>query len=807
MVNSAPRPNRRFVLALLLTLISATLALPSPAQTGDSTATQWWPEKVAQSLFQAGTNRMELTRALQDVASGQRDGLQFLLENMPHQDLQSLPASFLLENLALAYEAREKAPWGKEISNELFFNYILPYANINEQRESWRKTLHEKCAPLVQDCKSPGEAAQRLNEKLFPLVNVKYSTKRKKADQSPSESMESGLASCTGLSILLIDACRSVGVPARLAGIPNWIDNRGNHTWVEVWDQGWHFTGAAEPDSKGLDHAWFQADAALAVKDSKEHAIYATSFKKTDLPFPLVWAPELDYVSAVNVTDNYTSNSQPANAGKTRLMIKVMDRPAGQRVAAKVSVYDPADAKIKFEGTSKDERADSNDMLSFELPRGHTCKIEARLGHVTVNRDFKCGTNAQEVVVIYLTESPAGLTSQSKPLKPSEERKLKQALTSFFSASAEQQAKWKFDRRWDALLQKNEPGVRQAAWEVYRTAPIHEALKNDYQERQVRFQNYTSPYTVKLVGLKPQNGWPLFIAMHGGGGTAKEVNDSQWQIMQRYYHDQPTVGGYIYVALRAPNDTWNGFYDDYVYPLVDNLIRQFRLLGEVDPNKVFIMGYSHGGYGAFAIGPKMPDHFAAIHASAAAPTDGETSAKTLRTTPFAYMIGENDTAYDRIKRCRAFDEIIQKLRGGRTDIYPVTMEYQAGFGHGGLPDKEKIKDMYPAVRNPVPAELTWEITDSVIRNFFWLKVPKPAKKQEIDATCRNNRIAVNSPNVSAATVLLDGRLVDFKKPVIIEVNGRSSTHKLQPSLTTLCQTLLERGDPDLAFTAKVNLDF
>jgi pimeloyl-ACP methyl ester carboxylesterase len=805
MANSAPHPTRLLLIAVIVALTCAAVAPSAPAQTGDASATQWWSAKVAQSLSQAGTNRAELDRALQEVPSSQREGLQFLLENMPHQDLQSLSASFLLENLALAYEAREKEPWGKDISNEIFFNDILPYANINEQREGWRKTLREKCASLVKDCKTPGEAAQRLNEKLFPLVNVKYSTKRKKADQSPSESMESGLASCTGLSILLIDACRSVGVPARLAGIPNWIDNRGNHTWVEVWDNGWHFTGAAEPDAKGLDHTWFQADAALAVKDSKEHAIYATSFKKTDLPFPLVWAPELDYVSAVNVTDNYTAKSQPANSGKTRVMIKVMDRPAGQRIAAKVRVYDLVDAKIKFEGTSKDERADSNDMLSFELPRGHACKIEAWSGKAKVNRDFPGGTNAQEVVVIYLSESANGLTR--KALSDSEERKLKLALTSYFNASAEQQAHWKFDRRWDALLEKNEAAVRQAAWEVYRDAPIHKALRKDFQERQVSFQNYFSAYTVKKVGLKPQNGWPLFIAMHGGGGTAKEVNDSQWQIMQRYYHDQPAVGGYIYVALRAPNDTWNGFYDDYVYPLVDNLIRQFRLFGEVDPNKVFIMGYSHGGYGAFAIGPKMPDHFAAIHASAGAPTDGETSAKTLRTTQFAYMIGENDTAYDRIKRCRTFDETIQKLRGNRTDIYPVTMEYQAGFGHGGLPDKEKIKDMYPAVRNPVPAELTWEMTDGVISNFFWLEVSKPAKKCEIDATCRDNHVVVNSPNVSAASVLLDGRLVDFKKPVIIEVNGRSSTRELRPSLATLCQTLLERGDPGLAFTTKVNLDF
>src|SRR6185503_13454563 len=117
---------------------------------------------------------------------------------------------------------------------------------------------------------------------------------------------------------------------------------------------------------------------------------------------------------------------------------------------------------------------------------------------------------------------------------------------------------------------------------------------------------------------------------------------------------------------------------------------QFLLFADVDPNKVFIMGYSHGGYGAFAIGPKMPDRFAAIHASAAAPTDGETTARTLRNTAFTYMIGEKDTMYGRIERCRKFDDAVQKLRLDHPLAYPVVMQYIAGHGHGGLPDRDKI---------------------------------------------------------------------------------------------------------------------
>ena len=136
---------------------------------------------------------------------------------------------------------------------------------------------------LVRDAKSPAHAAAILNQKIFGLVNVKYSTQRPKADQSPAESIKAGLASCSGLTVLLIDACRAVGVPARFVGTPLWSDNSGNHSWAEVWDQGWHFTGAAEPSGDQLDQAWFVARASTAQRDHRLHAIYAVSFQKTPI--------------------------------------------------------------------------------------------------------------------------------------------------------------------------------------------------------------------------------------------------------------------------------------------------------------------------------------------------------------------------------------------------------------------------------------------------------------------------------------------------------------------------------------------
>ncbi|MFM8723960.1 MAG: transglutaminase-like domain-containing protein, partial [Planctomycetaceae bacterium] len=208
---------------------------------------------------------------------------------------------------------------------------------------------------------------------VFPMVNVKYSTQRKKADQSPLESMESGLASCTGLSVLLVDACRAVGIPARIVGTPLWSDNSGNHTWVEIWDNGWHFTGACEPTGNVLDQGWFIDRASKAVRDERRHAIYAVTFRKNGQTFPMVWARDNTDVFAVNVTDRYTALRSPIPESHSALRVRVIG-PAGARAAVDVRIVDAAGKEL-FRGRSKDDRFDSNDHLTAAIPTGTTVTV------------------------------------------------------------------------------------------------------------------------------------------------------------------------------------------------------------------------------------------------------------------------------------------------------------------------------------------------------------------------------------------------------------------------------------------------
>ena len=413
-------------------------------------------------------------------------------------------------------------------------------------------------------------------------------------------------------------------------------------------------------------------------------------------------------------------------------------------------------------------------------------------------------TESQALASELAKTQPASRYVKGRSLSKTQQKELKQALAESFSVTRKEDYEFADVSKFDALLPGNEEVFRSLAWKAYRKGAALDEMQPDHKAGKVVSGEYVSPYVVRQVGKMPEGGWPLVIAMHGGGNAPKQVNDSQWRIMQRYYKDHPGDGGYLYLALRAPTDAWNGFYTGYVYPLVARLIRQMLVCEEVNPDKVFLIGYSHGGYGAFAIGPKMADRFASVHSSAAAPTDGQSSPKNLLNTPFTFMIGERDLAYGRLKRCLAFDQAVKDLRGERKDAYPVRMFLKKGFGHSGLPDRDHLATMLPAVRNPLPDSIVWESTDSVVRRFSWLENPEPFKKQLVEATRKGNRFEIKLTGIESMNLYLNERMVDYRNPVVIEVNGKVVLEcSPSPSLSVLCRTLLERGDPRFAFSSKI----
>lgn len=354
--------------ACVVALLSLVLTVAPRLSAGEA--------ELNAALERAGQNRSELEKALKEAPEAERRGIEFLIENMPDRDLTALSAEFLLENSRLTWKALNESAWAKSVPEEVVFDSLLPYANVNERRDRWRQDFYDRFRQLVVNAKTPSEAAAMLNNTVFPTLKVKYSTGRKKADQSPAESMESGLASCTGLSIILVDACRAVGVPARIVGTPLWSNNSGNHTWVEIWDNGWHFTGACEPTGNVLNQGWFIDQASKAQRDHRLHAIYAVTFRRNGQSFPMVWAREVHDVYAVNVTDRYVALKSPVPEGHVAVRIRVCDA-TGKRVSVPVQVVSDKGESL-FEGESKDERFDSNDHASAYVPKGASVTIRVK---------------------------------------------------------------------------------------------------------------------------------------------------------------------------------------------------------------------------------------------------------------------------------------------------------------------------------------------------------------------------------------------------------------------------------------------
>lgn len=328
----------------------------------------------------------ELKAALESMDKSQRKDMAYLIINMPDFDRNGIDLELLKENVEYANIAREQFAWAQQLPEEVYLCDVLPYAVVDEVRDSWRKELYAIFAPEVEGCATMYDAVCAVNANIPRLTGVDYNTLREKTNQSPSESMRQGMASCTGLSILLVDAYRAVGIPARFVGTASWHDNRGNHSWTEVWLDGeWRVTEYYFPSQ--LDHLWFMPDASKAKADDRTYAIYATRFAGGNDWFPMVWADEDEdgpieelpkWVGAENVTQHYIDlayeqYTRHLEAG-THTFLRIAGykeqgktEQSGDRVAMGVDIF--RGTEQMGGGLTAGELRDMNDFFSVLLPK------------------------------------------------------------------------------------------------------------------------------------------------------------------------------------------------------------------------------------------------------------------------------------------------------------------------------------------------------------------------------------------------------------------------------------------------------
>lgn len=706
----------------------------------------------------------------------------FLVEHMPARDKESLSAEFLISNLDLAFEARAEFPWAKAVPEEVFHNDVLPYAVFDETRDPWRADFLEKARPLVKDAKTASEAAQALNREFFKLIKVHYNTGRKAPNQSPKESMESGRATCTGLSIILVDACRAVGIPARAVGTPLWANERGNHTWVEIWDGGWHFTGADEYDAKGLNRGWFTGDAAQARAEVPRHAIYATSWKNEGLAFPMVWALASKDVAAVNVTSRYAKAA--GTAGGVELGVRLFDKPGGERLVAKVRLIDGPGSVAK-EAETKAGTSDLNDMPRFPLKPGAKGRLFFTVGEETRELPFGPLNGADPTV-----DAP---WSELKPCTP--------AISAIHRWLATPAAERKTDDpALTTALTADDAAAALALLGGERFGRLAGGRKEELEKKTIVLGDRTLRWLEKTFGEAPPDGRSLWISMHGGGGAPPAVNDGQWRNQIRLY--EPVEG--IYIAPRAPTDTWNLWHEGHIDPMFQRLIENHVMLRGVNPDKIYLMGYSAGGDGVWQLAPRMADRFAAAAMMAGHPN--EASLSGLRNLPFAIFMGGNDDAFNRNKIAAERTAELAKLAKDDPGGYVHMSRIYEGLGHWmNRRDAEALPWMATFKRNPWPKKIVWLQDDVTHDRFYWLKIPdKAAVKagQKITGSIDGQTIRLEGDVPAGTTLRLADALVDLDQPVTVTVNDKElPPAKVPRTAAAILQSLDERADLPAAATA------
>ncbi len=354
-----------------------------------------------------------------------------------------------------------------------------------------------------------------------------------------------------------------------------------------------------------------------------------------------------------------------------------------------------------------------------------------------------------------------------------------------------------------ALTREAAEEARGLLWDD-RIAALSVERKAEWEAKSFTLDGKTLKFEYRIFGQTPANGRSMFISMHGGGGAPAEVNDQQWKNQIGLY--TPTEG--IYVAPRAPTDAWNMWHEAHIDPLFDRLIQDAVIFERVDPDRVYLMGYSAGGDGVYQVAPRMADRFAAAAMMAGHPN--EASPVNLRNLPFIINVGANDGAYDRNAIARRWGEQLDELARKDGGGYIHETHLREGMGHWmKLQDASAVPWMMQYTRQALPERVVWRQDDVLEGRLYWLAADPEQRKAGASVTVsRAGQVFTveAAEGIERFQILLRDGLVDMDLPVkVVQGDAVLFEGKVSRTVGEMARTLEERGDPKLVFLGRIEV--
>ncbi len=341
----------------------------------------------------------------------------------------------------------------------------------------------------------------------------------------------------------------------------------------------------------------------------------------------------------------------------------------------------------------------------------------------------------------------------------------------------------------------------------YETEVLRQKEKDNPQrikevsEKAITCGDVTMKYTMNVMGEEPLDGYPVYIALHGGGGSdTPDLNDSQWKAMQTYYKGSVDCG--IYIAPRGVRDTWDTHFNPESYECYKRLLQNLAIFYNINPDRIYIVGYSAGGDGVYQITARMADYFAAANMSAGHPNGVDLT--NVKNMPLYLQCGENDDAYDR--------NVVTEEYGKKDNVAGVFIHKNKPHNFvdngtepqklkdGSFADTNAIRLVEKHVRNPYPEEIEWNLALKKSDRFYYVE----SKADDgIVTVKKDGNDYIVTGDVDA--IYVKNEFIDCTKPIRVVYNGEEMSFDYKFDEEVVKETYTERFDKSLTFTMKIEL--